>query len=355
MKVLVLGPVLNDELSGGVGTFSENLVKGFRERGDEANLISLAKSTAIDNIVVPSSHYNDFSIVLSLPKIAKVIAKEKPDLVVSSLQYNLGIKKFKRAWPKAKYIAVLHGVTCPVLGKVHSALVNFVARYSKKHFDSLVIVSSNSLAINWMIFGIKCDAVIPNGIGIDERSASYQESRPSNRIYDFLYLGRLVADKNIIPLCRAFLNLLKRRPFLSLAVVGWGELEHLFLPEGEFCHPNIKYIGKVPHEKTFEIYRKAKTYVSLHPLEACSLSFGEATLCGCNVAGPISTGNLQTYYGQPYFHVIDISSAVTIEAGLEKCLENYSPISDEQMAFLSKELSNKTMADRYAALAASLN
>lgn len=357
MKVLVLGPVLNEKLSGGVGTFDENLVQGFRERGDEANIISLAKSSHIDNIVIPSRHYNDLSVVLALPKIAKAIAKEKPDLVISSLQYNLGIKLFKRKWPKAKYIAVLHGVTCPTLGKVHSALVNFVARYSQKHFDSLVIVSSISLAFNWMIFGIKGDASIPIGFSTnkDVSLIGPADSNQKDRPFDFLYVGRLVADKNIIPLCRAFLDLLKIHPNLILAIAGWGELEDEFLPGGEFCHPNIKFFGKLPHEKTFELYKQAKTFISLHPVEAYGLAFGEAALCGCNLVGPISTGILQVFYGKQYFHIVDISSVDSIKRGLENCLENYSPISDDEMAYLKDELSVKKMADRYAALAASLD
>ena len=56
MRVLILGPVVNENTSGGVAVFDEGLYSGFSELGDYVNIISIEKSGLINNIVVKTKN-----------------------------------------------------------------------------------------------------------------------------------------------------------------------------------------------------------------------------------------------------------------------------------------------------------
>lgn len=85
MRVLILGPVVNENTSGGVAVFDEGLYSGFSELGDYVNIISIEKSSLINNIVVKTKNPNPNKILFKFNRIAKEIQKYKPDLVISSL------------------------------------------------------------------------------------------------------------------------------------------------------------------------------------------------------------------------------------------------------------------------------
>lgn len=49
MKVVILGPVITSETSGGVAVFDEGLYDGFKNNGHDASVISIVKSININN------------------------------------------------------------------------------------------------------------------------------------------------------------------------------------------------------------------------------------------------------------------------------------------------------------------
>ena len=347
MKILILGPVLNNSLSGGVGTFSENLVLGMRELGHDANILSLAKSSSLDNFVIKAKKYSDLSIILKLRKIAKFIKTIQPDLVISSLQYNLGIRLYKKTCPKAKYIAVLHGMSCPINGRLKSFAVNWVARYSVKYFDKTVTVSYLSQAINKKTFGIKCDAVVPNGIDCSQQKSQILETDFQNRKYSFLYLGRLYKDKNVDLLADAFIEAHKRNPNITLAIVGGGPMAPLFEKNGKYDVPGIVYLGKVSHDKVFGIYSQAKCFISLNELEPLATTFMEAAICGCNLIAPYTSGQNQLFFKDPILHCVDITNSASLSNGLLQSLLASKNVSKEALAQYVDKFSCKKMASLY--------
>lgn len=347
MKVLILGPVLNDKLSGGVATVSESLTNGLNELGCNANMVSLTKSSKLNNIVVKAHKYNTFHIIGNIGKIAKVIKRESPDIVVSSLQYNIGIKRYKKASPKSKFVSVLHGMACPTNGRLHSFFVNLVARYSAKHFDKTVTVSYLSQAINSKIYNIKADAVIPNGLADIDEFALKENETNKPRQYDFLYVGRLYRDKNVELLCDAFLKLIQRYPDLKLAIAGAGELQPFFEGNGKFVHNNIEYLGGIPHDQVSKIYKDAKFFVSLNSLEPLGMTYLEAALGGCNIVSPYTSGHLQLFVNDPICHLVDISSASTLCDDLERAYSNYIAPNSINIRRYSESFSSRMMAQKY--------
>ena len=191
MRVLILGPVINEKSSGGVAVFDEGLFSGFKELGDEVIILSLSKSSTIENIIVECENPNPNRMFLHFRKIAKEIKKYKPDIVISSLQYSLGIKQYKRHWPSATYIDVLHGFLCPINGRFKAFVANKLIKKSSKCFDKVVSVSSLTYAINKKMNCIVSDAIIYNGCSL---KPSKNEAK---RDIDFIYIGRLFKDTEV--------------------------------------------------------------------------------------------------------------------------------------------------------------
>ena len=351
MKILVLGPVLNKKSSGGVAAVSESLVEGFRMLGHYANIVSLEKSSNIDNVVIGNKGHSLLNVLLSLSKVARYLKKEKPDLVISSLQYNIGIKKYKKASPNTKFVAVIHGMATPIRGRLRCLGINAVARYSCRHFDATTTVSYLSQATNYRFYDIKISSVIPNGIGdVKEFAASEAELR-GERPFDFLYIGRLAKSKRIDLILKAFKKLREKTgKDLKLAIAGTGELSNLFENKAELEASGIQYLGLVEHKKTADLYKKSRNFISLNELEPLGVVFMEAALAGCNIIHPYTCGGAQLFVNDPIQHFCDISSETTLCNDMERAINEYYQPSVSDIQRYEKDFSAIEMCKKYLAL-----
>lgn len=344
MRVLILGPIVNKKTSGGVAVFDEGLCAGFRELGDEANVLSIEKSTNIDNLLIKIRNSKAYKIFFNFRKIAKAIKKYEPDLVISSLQYSAGIRRYKKSWGKAKYIQILHGTPCPINGRFKSWCVNFVARYSKKHFDKLVTVSHLSWSINKKINRVECDAIINTGCTLKKLPIN------SDRIYDFCYVGRLYRDKNIEKMMDALIKLHEQNDNIKVCIAGFGEQEGLFLEGGKYNLNFVDFKGKVDHSKVSDIYQNSKFFISLCELEACGLAFSEAAINGCNPIASLSSGQSSLFRGKKYYHEVNAYNVSVLVAELKKVISNYTPILESDVDELRNIFDYKNIALQYKAL-----
>lgn len=342
MRVLILGSVVNQYSSGGVGVFDEGLYNGFKQLNDDVQILSFDKSSLIDNIQVGKQRASKSQIIFKKRLIAKEIKKYHPDLVISSVQYSIPIKTYKKYWDKAKYVQVLHGVAWPINGKLKAAIVNKVAKRSRKYFDYVVTVSYLSFALNLQYNGFKCDKVIHNGCNM----APYYGN---NREYDFIYIGRLFPDKQIELLADACLELCKLNPNIRVAFAGFGELEHLFT-EGKYSNSKIEYLGRLTQSEAADLYKKAKIFVSLHPTETFGTVFNEAILNGCNIATQSTTGVAALYAKTEYFHQLDCINPKELAHEMNEALKKYKPVSKEFINYMSAYLSYKNVGAKYKEL-----
>ena len=344
MKVLILGPIVNNILSGGVGVFDEGLYKGFKDLGDDVKLVSCAKSNKIDNIFLGKPSNKKISIYFSFGKIARLIKKEKPDLVISSVEYSVGIKKYKRASKQTTFVQVLHGVAWPINGKIKAYLVNKVAKLSRRYFDKVVTVSYLSHALNIQYNGIVCDKVIHNGSDLTPYLGR------ENRKYDFVYIGRLFKDKQIQLLKDAFVLAKEKKPDLKLAIAGFGELSYLF-DDSKFKQSGIEFLGKINHNAVHELYRNTKCFISLHPTETFGTVFNEAILNGCNIVTQSTSGIAPLYFDSGYFHISDCTTAKELSERMIEIIEKeYKPVSAEYIKRMTDYLSYKRVAKEYKEL-----
>lgn len=342
MKVVILGPILNKKYSGGVSVFDEGLYDGFKKLGDDVKLISIAKSSNIDNISIEKS--NPYKIFTCFKKIAKIIKKIKPDLVISSLQYCLGIKTYKKYYPFAIYVQVLHGFPCPINGRLKSSLFLLSVKLYKKYFDKLVTVSFLSYAINKKINRIICDAVIYNGCNF-----KVEQNTKHKRTIDFIYVGRLYRDKEVEMIADAFLILLKKNPHLNCCIIGYGELEELFT-KGKYYNSGIKFLGRKNSDEIKKILLDSKFFISMNPLEPLGIVFNEAILSGCNIITQSTSGICPIYMKKPYFHVADSNNAIQLSTLLYETINHFIEISQTDINNFEKFLKYERCALEYKLL-----
>jgi len=346
MRVLILGPVITSKTSGGVAVFDEGLYKGFLSIGDEANVISIEKSSSIDNLVVNIKKPK--MIPISKRKIAKKIKEFKPDIVISSLQYSLGINVYKKMWSNAKYIQVLHGFPCPINGIFKSWIINKTAKYCKKYFDYTVTVSFLSFAINKKINKITCDKVIQNGCMLDCSKAE------SDRPYDFIYIGRLFRDKEVEMISDSFVKIKSIDPSLRLAVAGYGEMLPWFT-QGKYKNTGIEFLGKLDQIQVKHYLEQSKFFISMNPLEPFGIVFGEAVVSGCNVVTQSSSGCLPLFIGKNYFHSADCIDSDELSKKLLSIKQQFVEISQDERKKFADYMSFDRVAKEYKDLVCKKN
>lgn len=240
-------------------------------------------------------------------KIGNIIKQIKPDLVISSLHYSLGVKTYKRIYNKCTYVQVLHGFSCPINGKLKANMVNKSIRRASKYFDHNVAVSYLTYSINKKINNTLCDAIIHNGCNFSPEKLI---NRDKDRLYDFVYVGRLYKDKEIESISEAFINAKKRSPNLKFAVAGYGELENLFV-NGKYKCEEIDFLGKLSQEQVENLFKSSKFFVSLNPLEPFGIVFAEAVVNGCNIVTQSTCGfsylfgKKITFIMQTIYHLVN--------------------------------------------------
>lgn len=257
----------------------------------------------------------------------------------------MGIRTYKRFWKKAKYVQVLHGMPCQINGIWKAKKINFVARYSRKHFDYVVTVSYLSYAINKKINLIECDRVIHNGCQL----VSANNLNKAKKEIDFLYIGRLFPDKGVDLICDAFLELLNFNPSISVAVAGYGELENLFI-NGKYSKSNIKFLGKISQSEVRDTLQKAKFFISMNPLEPFGTVFNEAVLNGCNIITQSTSGVVPLFFKKPYFHIADCISGKELARRLIDIEKEYYPIPDCEIQDFANYMSFERTAREYKQL-----
>lgn len=344
MRVLILGPVINENSSGGVSVFDEGLYQGFMNLGDEAQILSLEKSSNFKNIYLKNGKISVRRILFCFGAFARCIKKFEPDLVISSLHYSIGIKKYKRYWKKATYVQVLHGMPCQINGKFKAWCINQVARYSRKYFDKVVTVSFLSYAINKKINLIKCDKVIFNGCNLIPAKETSK-----NRDIDIVYIGRLFKDKEVEMIGDAFKILLDKKPNLHLACAGYGELSHLFT-EGKFKNSGIEFLGKLSQEEVRTVLQRTKFFISMNPLEPFGIVFNEAVINGCNIISQSTFGACSIFVHKNYYHVADCISPNELSNRLLDILDNFVPISKDERENFIESMSFSRCAAEYKSL-----
>ena len=151
----------------------------------------------------------------------------------------------------------------------------FRIRY-RNHFDAMLVPGHEGLKLmRW--FGMQEGRVRQGLLGADPK-LFYRGPSLTKRPKVFLFVGRLIAWKDVVRLAHTFLRFSSARPDWRLHICGTGEQRHL-IPR----HPNIIIEDFVQPEELVLRYHGARFLILPSLVEAWGLVVHEAMLCGCGV------------------------------------------------------------------------
>lgn len=328
MKIVVVGPVLTRKSSGGVALFTESIADGLTRLGHDVCIVtdvSDRKNTRFNTKIVNiEKKYNLYSIN-SGRKMKKKIKKINPDLIISSLFYSFLLRNLK-----IKKIHFVHGFpSINHYGLIKFVLMSLYDRIMSVKFDYLLTNSLFSRVINQDLNGLKIDGVVKLGLGynfFDELSTKKMKKDQS-----ILYVGRLVAAKNIDKIVDGFLEYSKFEKKSNLIIVGYGPMENKIRNLIDGISTNINMIGKIDSEKISPYYRNSKIFISLNPHEPFGMVYLEALANNCFIICPKTGGQVEFLNSYPdRVKFVDPYSTKEIKLAIEEGLNtDLIPIDNE--------------------------
>ncbi len=176
----------------------------------------------------------------------------------------------------------------PYVPGLRGRIISFLEKRISK-FQSSHLAVSSSLAKR--VFNKAKDVkIIPNGVDLEEVNFAKANSKQS----DMIFVGRLVASKNLDTLIDIVKTLKTRNPKIKLIIVGKGPEEAHFrkvTKEPEF-EKNIIFLGEIKSSKrVYSLLKSSKLFISTSLIEGFGLAALESNACGLPVIIPKSRHN----------------------------------------------------------------
>ncbi len=176
-----------------------------------------------------TSGKNFFFEFISIFSIAKIIFKEKPNLIISfTPKINLYVSIIS-LFLKKRNISVFTGLGNFFLtdGFLRYLIINLFKFFLKKN---ILIIFQNHHDLNFFVKNKiinKKKVKLIEGSGVELKKFKYKQIN-NNRVLNFLYIGRIIEDKGIKDLLEA-ITFLKRKNFLfNFTIVGKVDCLRLF-------------------------------------------------------------------------------------------------------------------------------
>lgn len=261
----------------------------------------------------------------------KRISEEEYDLCITNTRFYplslvgtlIGKKHAKRN------ILIEHGTShiemsnmiLKYCGEIYEHAITFFEKQNVKEFYG---VSKD--CEKWLEhFGIKAKGVINNAINKEEiNKIKHEEIRdkwgiPSNKIL-ISFTGRLIKEKGVLQLVRAFRRLEKKYSHVCLVIAGDGPL----MPElNEDCGDNVFILGRVSFENVINLLRESEIFCfPSEYAEGMPTSILEAAICGNCIISTKCGGAMEIIPDDTHGIIIRDNSEEAIEEALEKVVAN---------------------------------
>ena len=219
---------------------------------------------------------------LSSKEIWKNVQKFQPDLALTG---GWNHSPYKKLHKKRNYISILamdnqwFGTFKQRGGQIFAQIL------IKPYFDGVLVPGSSQLKFAQKL-GFKKERIFKNLFPINRRVFS-DPPMIRERNKEFLFVGRLVSEKNIELLAESYLEYRKavENPW-DLKIVGVGPLlnkiEHL---------PGVKLLGHLSHEKLVEEYRRCSCLVIPSRFEPWGIVVQEAASQGLAIISSNAVGS----------------------------------------------------------------
>lgn len=206
---------------------------------------------------------------------------------------------------------------------VKNRLMELFVRETMKKCDLILPVSYHMKKLGES-FGLDPNKsqVVPNAVNI----SIFKRTRPHSikGTFNVLTVRRLVPEKRVQDLIRAFANFKKKRKNVLLTTIGdgpeRGKLEQL--AEKLDCSKEIRFLGFIPNDKLPRYYSEADVYVLSSVQEGLSLSLLEAMACELPVISTNIVGNPEVIRHKKNGFLVSPRNPAEVEAGLNFFYEN---------------------------------
>lgn len=280
-KAYILGPTTSNQYFGGVAVFDDELAKGLKKQGWLVRQFTRQKTFSRNSDIYQLKKGN----------LNKFIKKEKPDLVIASLQYGI---YFRGMNSTVKKVYVLHGFfEQEYYGGLKSAINTRVQKYMLKYSDVVVANSYFTKMINQKFFGIKSDFVQHLAVSEDflEQLDIMGQGRRSEGSY--IFVGRLVEAKGIRQIVEAAKVLESKNFEFNLKIVGEGPLKEYIQKQREKYDLPIELLGRKNQQEIVRMYQENDCFISLNPSEPFGIVFLESLISGCKIICPHTGGQIE--------------------------------------------------------------
>ena len=217
---------------------------------------------------------NNYKYLLSVPRLAALIAKIKPDHINAHYSYSMGLVALLAL--KSKRLHVPTSVVChgsDVLLPPIPYLSNLINYYVLSNVDIVFSVSSQ-ITTTLLSMGIKGEKIHNGMYGVERNNIrSISGALWSIKEIDIISYRSYVSNSRIAEMLQA----LNRSEFYDKNIVFiLPNADSKQLDELREAHPFIIFYGGIPHEELIELVVKSKIYISATKSDGTSLSLLEA-------------------------------------------------------------------------------
>lgn len=203
----------------------------------------------------------------------------KNNVIIANWSYTAFLAVISRSIHHAKIVTIERS---PDLVSLRGGLLHDLILFAYKKSDRVVTISKYAKDKIMANYGDLNIEVVYNGVDIQRYHA-----KKRNKIFNLLYVGRLVKIKNV----EALLNIMPDLNYCSnnffLNIVGDGSLYDELRRKASYCD-NVRFWGRVKHKDVFDLMKKCDAFVYPSNDDTGANVLLEAMSCGI----PIITKNV---------------------------------------------------------------
>lgn len=296
---------------GGAEIVTIDIANGMADRGHQVKLVALNDRDELSDKIHPSVERSTLhmgksplSFLRSAWRLRKEIVQFRPDVVHANMVHANIFTRLVRLFAKMPLL----------ISSAHNNNEGGPLRmWAYRLTDSLSDINTNVSdgALNWYVqnkwFSPQKSITVYNGIDLGKfrpddsnRLAIREKHAISSTDFLFLFLGRMVLQKDVPNLLKAFERVSEKRADAKLLVVGDGELrgEMEQMAASMACASKIAFVGK--QADTWNYYNAADCFVLSSAFEGFGIVLVEAMACGLPVVATDSGGCMEVVGDKSY-------------------------------------------------------
>ncbi len=249
-------------------------------------------------------------------------------IITQDVTFTGLIGLFFSFWWKVPLVVQLHGdyLNNPAWIKQRpiNYVMNCVGKWVLRHSDAVRCVSERIRRQVVEEFGISKSRSVSIPIGTDLNT--FQNFSPHVREPIFLFVGRLILEKDPLLFIRSVLPVIKKYPQVRAVIAGDGSLrtEMEAYLRSKMCHDRFSFIGNVDKYALAGWYGKSLCLVHTAPWEGWGMPMIEALASGCVVITTDTGCALEAVRPRDTGLVVSVGDEVELTASMIELIENPS-------------------------------